>query len=168
MVTAECLSNIGHDGAIIVEGPFAGNQLYLEMLAVAAKSDVYRSSGTTGTSSGAALLVGDAMTTQVVNHRLVLVSEKRPRRFKTTRPVGGGTCSVDWDCHPLRTGLLAAISVLHGEKKQAEPRECPDICTIVCIRLHLTSLPQRTAGSAGRPAASRLNSGSPVWAVRVC
>ena len=56
LVTAECLSSIGHDGATIVEGPFAGNSLYLQMLSVAAESDVYRASGTTGTSAGAAML----------------------------------------------------------------------------------------------------------------
>ncbi|MCK8463753.1 FGGY-family carbohydrate kinase [Aliiroseovarius sp. S1339] len=77
LVTAECLASIGHDRAIIVEGPFAKNQLLLEMLAVAAKSDVYRSSGTTGTSSGAALLAGHAETAQQVNQRLVSVSEKK-------------------------------------------------------------------------------------------
>ncbi|WP_299654706.1 FGGY-family carbohydrate kinase [uncultured Tateyamaria sp.] len=56
LVTAECLANIGHLGPIFVEGPFAGNQLYLEMLAVAAGSDVHSAAGITGTSSGAALL----------------------------------------------------------------------------------------------------------------
>jgi len=58
LVTAECLSNIGHEGAIIVEGPFAGNQIYLDMLSIAARSEVRRSLGATGTSAGAALLVG--------------------------------------------------------------------------------------------------------------
>lgn len=58
LVTAECLSNIGHAGKIIVEGPFAGNRLYLEMLSVAMEADVIRASGTTGTSAGAALLAG--------------------------------------------------------------------------------------------------------------
>ena len=56
LVTAECLSNIGHEGPVIVEGPFAGNRLYLEMLAVASGSPVSSASGTTGTSAGAALL----------------------------------------------------------------------------------------------------------------
>ena len=56
LVTAECLSNIGHDGAIIVEGPFASNRIFLEMLAVASSSQVSRASGTTGTSAGAAML----------------------------------------------------------------------------------------------------------------
>ena len=83
LVTAECLSNIGHDGAIIVEGPFAKNQLYLAMLAVAAKSDVYRSSGTTGTSSGAALLVGEAVATQLDNHMLVSVSKQTAMSLRT-------------------------------------------------------------------------------------
>ncbi|MEO9576521.1 MAG: FGGY-family carbohydrate kinase [Tateyamaria sp.] len=57
LVTAECLSNIGHKDTIVVEGPFANNQLYLKMLAVAAASKVYRAAGSTGTSAGAAMLV---------------------------------------------------------------------------------------------------------------
>ncbi|MFK7880098.1 FGGY-family carbohydrate kinase [Roseobacter sp.] len=57
LVTAECLSNIGHKGKIIVEGPFAANRLYLEMLAVATGSDVHGAAGTTGTSAGAAMLI---------------------------------------------------------------------------------------------------------------
>ena len=57
LVTAECLANIGHEGNVIVEGPFAGNQIYLDMLSVATNSDVHRSLGSTGTSAGAALLV---------------------------------------------------------------------------------------------------------------
>jgi len=60
LVAAECLSNIGHDGTIIVEGPFAGNDLFLRMLGVATGSPVVRSSGTTGTSTGAAMLVSGA------------------------------------------------------------------------------------------------------------
>ncbi len=57
LVTAQCLYNIGHEGVLIVEGPFAGNRLYLEMLNVASGAQVHTSSGTTGTSLGAALLV---------------------------------------------------------------------------------------------------------------
>ncbi|GGH42032.1 Sugar (pentulose or hexulose) kinase [Cribrihabitans marinus] len=56
LVTTECLSNIGHEGAIIVEGPFASNRIFLEMLAVESGSHVSRASGTTGTSAGAAML----------------------------------------------------------------------------------------------------------------
>ena len=58
-ITAQCLSNIGHDGKVVVEGPFASNQLYLEMLAVACGFPVTCSSGMTGTSAGAAMLVLD-------------------------------------------------------------------------------------------------------------
>ncbi len=57
LVTAECLSNIGHKDTIVVEGPFANNHLYLKMLAVAAASKVYGAAGSTGTSAGAAMLV---------------------------------------------------------------------------------------------------------------
>ncbi len=57
LVTAECLNNIGHEGPIVVEGPFAGNRFYLDMLSVVANSDIHRAFGATGTSAGAALLV---------------------------------------------------------------------------------------------------------------
>lgn len=57
LVTAECLKSIGHKGKIIVEGPFAANNMYLQMLAEASKVDVYPSLGATGTSEGAAMLV---------------------------------------------------------------------------------------------------------------
>ncbi|MEP2029268.1 MAG: FGGY-family carbohydrate kinase [Paracoccaceae bacterium] len=77
LVTAECLSNIGHAGSIIVEGPFAGNLLYLEMLAAAADSDVYGATGTTGTSAGAAMLVsGTAMTSIIQKKPVPIHAEK--------------------------------------------------------------------------------------------
>ncbi len=56
LMTAACLSNIGHHGQIIVEGPFASNRLYLETLAIASGSPVSCAAGTTGTSAGAAML----------------------------------------------------------------------------------------------------------------
>ena len=58
LMTAACLALIGHRGPIRVEGPFARNQCYLDMLAAAAGTEVYAMTGTTGTSQGAALLVG--------------------------------------------------------------------------------------------------------------
>lgn len=77
LVSAECLSNIGHDGAIIVEGPFAGNHFYLEMLSVVTGSAVYRASGTTGTSAGAAMLVSGTTSSSTVQKTPVVVSAKR-------------------------------------------------------------------------------------------
>lgn len=57
LMTAECLSMIGAKGTTIVEGPFAQNDLYLDMLRTATGRDVVISEGTsTGTSIGAALL----------------------------------------------------------------------------------------------------------------
>lgn len=58
LVTARCLSLIGHGGEIIVEGPFARNRAYLEMLAAATGSPVEAAGSATGTSQGAALLAG--------------------------------------------------------------------------------------------------------------
>ncbi|WP_172293155.1 FGGY-family carbohydrate kinase [Pseudoruegeria sp. HB172150] len=57
LVTAACLDLIGHDGPIVVEGPFARNADYCRMLIAATGSPVVASEGTTGTSQGAALLV---------------------------------------------------------------------------------------------------------------
>jgi len=87
LVSAECLSNIGHAGAIIVEGPFAGNQLYLEMLAAVTASAVYRASGTTGTSAGAAMLAGGGASSSTVHKTAVAVSAKRAAAMK------------DYGCH---------------------------------------------------------------------
>ncbi|MGJ8529985.1 FGGY-family carbohydrate kinase [Maritalea sp.] len=56
LVTSTCLNAIEHDGVIIVEGPFAKNELYLSMLSLATNSEVLVSSGQTGTSLGAAML----------------------------------------------------------------------------------------------------------------
>ena len=76
LVSAECLSNIGHCGAIIIEGPFAGNRFYLEMLAALTGSTLYRASGTTGTSAGAAMLVGGTTSSSTVQKTPVVVSEE--------------------------------------------------------------------------------------------
>ncbi len=58
MVTSHCLDLIGHNGPVIVEGPFTNNRVYLDMLAVASQSRVLSSTGMTGTSQGGALLAG--------------------------------------------------------------------------------------------------------------
>jgi sugar (pentulose or hexulose) kinase len=57
MMTASCLELTGAAGPVVVEGPFAGNAAYLDMLRVACRQQVLCSGGsTTGTSLGAALL----------------------------------------------------------------------------------------------------------------
>ena len=57
LVTAKCLELIGHDGSVVVEGPFARNTPYLTMLEAASLSPVIPTASATGTSQGAALLV---------------------------------------------------------------------------------------------------------------
>ena len=57
LVTARCLALVGHEGPVIVEGPFARNATFLSMLGVAASSAVIPMRSATGTSPGAALLV---------------------------------------------------------------------------------------------------------------
>jgi sugar (pentulose or hexulose) kinase len=57
LMTAECLSLTGADGNTVVEGPFASNRLFLEMLGAATGRPVEAmTSSKTGTSIGAALL----------------------------------------------------------------------------------------------------------------
>ena len=83
LVTAECLSNIGHAGDIIVEGPFAGNRIYLDMLSVIANSDVRRSLGSTGTSAGAALLVTGANVPPPVDESPLTISDETRAAFQS-------------------------------------------------------------------------------------
>lgn len=83
LVTAECLSNIGHQGSIIVEGPFAGNQIYLDMLSVATDADVHRSLGSTGTSAGAALLVGGCSAPPPVDERPMQMGDTTTAALKS-------------------------------------------------------------------------------------
>lgn len=61
LVTSVCLDAIEHKGKIVVEGPFAKNDLFLSMLGVASESEVFVSSGQTGTSLGAAMLFLEEM-----------------------------------------------------------------------------------------------------------
>jgi sugar (pentulose or hexulose) kinase len=71
MMSASCLDLIGADGATIVEGPFAGNELYCRMLAAATGRDVVANTGGgTGTSLGAALLAADNITQPAKDGRL--------------------------------------------------------------------------------------------------
>ncbi|HEY4193572.1 MAG TPA: FGGY-family carbohydrate kinase [Mesorhizobium sp.] len=57
LMTATCLDLIGADGPVIIEGPFAANRNYCDMVQVATGRAVLAQAGqTTGTSIGAALL----------------------------------------------------------------------------------------------------------------
>ena len=58
-MTDTCLSLIGAQGPVIVEGPFAANPDYVLMLASARRTAVEIAPGSTGTSIGAALLCLD-------------------------------------------------------------------------------------------------------------
>lgn len=61
LVTGFALEIIGHRGPVFVEGPFAHNEAFLDMLAAATGSPVEAAASATGTSQGAALLAaGDA------------------------------------------------------------------------------------------------------------
>ena len=56
LMTETCLGLIGAEGPVIVEGPFAANPDYLEMLAALRPGGVETAASATGTSIGAALL----------------------------------------------------------------------------------------------------------------
>lgn len=58
LMTATCLDLIGAEGGTIVEGPFARNALYADMLRAATGRPVLPQPGQAGTSIGAALLAG--------------------------------------------------------------------------------------------------------------
>lgn len=64
MMTETCLQLTGANGSTIVEGPFARNADYLDMLAAASGRPVLRAQSATGTSIGAALLFADGTQTQ--------------------------------------------------------------------------------------------------------
>lgn len=64
LMSATCLDLIGARGDIVVEGPFAGNPLYLAMLRAATGRPTWSQCGSaTGTSIGAMLLAGTRMMT---------------------------------------------------------------------------------------------------------
>jgi sugar (pentulose or hexulose) kinase len=56
LMTAECLALTGGAGPAIIEGPFARNGFFLDMLAAATAQPVLASASQTGTAIGAALL----------------------------------------------------------------------------------------------------------------
>ena len=59
MMTDTCLQLTGAQGPTLVEGPFAANATYTDMLAAATERPVQHSDAVTGTAIGAALLLGE-------------------------------------------------------------------------------------------------------------
>ncbi|ESY74213.1 FGGY-family carbohydrate kinase [Mesorhizobium sp. M0051] len=70
LMTATCLDLIGADGPTIVEGPFARNRLFVDMLAAATGRTVVASEAATGTSIGAALLASGPVTAHGKGERI--------------------------------------------------------------------------------------------------
>ncbi|MBV2186361.1 MAG: hypothetical protein KUL88_17700 [Rhizobium sp.] len=58
MMTVTCLEMIGSRGPIVVEGPFAANQVFLQALHTLTQRPVHASLADTGTALGASLLAG--------------------------------------------------------------------------------------------------------------
>ena len=77
LVTARCLELIGHEGPIIIEGPFSRNRCFLMMLSVAADCEVKAIDSATGTSAGAALLASfDVKAKGGANEQIYIVPTK--------------------------------------------------------------------------------------------
>jgi hypothetical protein len=96
LMTAECLGMTGGENDIIVEGPFATNTLYLEMLAAASGRPVLAdASSMTGTSVGAALLASRKATLRqppaiAVPSALLTPMQRYAARWReAVGPVGG-------------------------------------------------------------------------------
>jgi sugar (pentulose or hexulose) kinase len=82
LMTAECLGMTGGEGDIVVEGPFSGNSLYMQMLGAATGRPVLAgSASTTGTSIGAALLVDRRHTDPHVNTAGVAIEPRLAARM---------------------------------------------------------------------------------------
>ena len=58
LMTATCLDLLGAEGEVVVEGPFARNDLYCDAVQMRLGRDVHAAAGGTGTSAGAARLFG--------------------------------------------------------------------------------------------------------------
>ena len=58
LMTNQCMHLIGSDGPTYIEGPLAHDQHFAQMLSVASKRPVFISGSQTGTSVGAAMLIG--------------------------------------------------------------------------------------------------------------
>ncbi len=99
MMTAECLSLTGHDGPIIVEGPFAANTGFCEMLGAATGWPILISESATGTSQGAALL---ALKSETLPKGLT------PKPFKPNEILNAQDYAKRW-----RSGLGTKASDLH-------------------------------------------------------
>lgn len=82
LVTKRCLELVGHRGTIIVEGPFARNRIYLQMLSVSTGCEVTPMVSATGTSQGAALLIMAPASIQRVSACRTSLQEPEANRLK--------------------------------------------------------------------------------------
>ncbi|WP_445504131.1 FGGY-family carbohydrate kinase [Microvirga sp. G4-2] len=84
LMTRTCLDLTGAAGPIVVEGPFARNEFYIEALAKASGRQVIAVSGSTGTSVGAALLASDlsaAIAAQAEEHAVTFWLPESYQRY---------------------------------------------------------------------------------------
>jgi sugar (pentulose or hexulose) kinase len=74
MMTSTSLELIGADGPVIVEGPFAANRTFLEVLNVMTGRDIVTGGGITGTSAGAACVALGREATIATGAKVVTLS----------------------------------------------------------------------------------------------
>ena len=97
MMTATALELIGADGPTIVEGPFAANRLFVDMLAAAtARPVIAAGTSATGTSIGAALLAaGEGATSRTVGSDGARDRAADGRRMGSLRGALAGGCRTN-------------------------------------------------------------------------
>ena len=112
MMALTCLELTGAEGPIVTEGPFAGNTLFLDLVAAASGRQVMSSTGSaTGTSIGAALLAAEGA---------------RPLCEPQPASVTGGRLS-------RRPGSLRGAMARQGQ--QLTPARQPWAAAAICSRM---------------------------------
>jgi len=82
MMTKACLDLTGATGPVVVEGPFARNQLYIEALSKVTGRPVVPVAGSTGTSVGAALLAANRSLQTVAQAGMPTAAADLPETFQ--------------------------------------------------------------------------------------
>ena len=90
LMTRVCLDLAGADGPVIIEGPFARNTDYLDMLRVVSPSGVKVATSLTGTSLGAAMLAAHRLSPQLRDYEMPAL-EPQLRAYAAHWRVAAGT-----------------------------------------------------------------------------
>ena len=90
LMTAKCLQNIGSKGNILIEGPFARNNYYKQMLEAVTGEFILSSASATGTSIGAAMLL---------QRQPLQMFDSQPKRENTPMRDALKTYATRWRSH---------------------------------------------------------------------